>query len=702
MAEELPTEGQIVEFADKARFHLGLVIHVEEKSGKVRMINAQGKDITLPPKQILHTLPIRLATNQSLSGIQNSLKSLDEQAESLVSSCDIESLWSLVIDSDSEIELDDLVGLSFDNPQAQQKLAMIRALRNDKVYFKALQTEIFSPRPESVVEDLKKQIAAKAQKEAWRLQFAQEAAKLLAMVPDAREIAIEEGFFDQSPVPDAWKIVEQYAIYGSEYDNKSEAESLLECVQQRINRGFSGTAFLRARSFLRESGYWSPDTPVALLKYNIPTVFSDEIEKQSLGIYQNPVHTEDSRRDLTHLEIFSIDDTDTLDIDDALSFEKLPDGSLQIGVHIAAPACSIPFDSPLETEARHRATSIYLPEMRIPMLPTILSENALSLMPDQVRNAISFCLTFDPDFNLVDSQIFPSIVRSKHRLSYDSAEDLLEHGDDALSDEIRSIQEITEFSATQRRSHGAIDIDLPEYKLEYDRQEKIYHFKRIDSAMMSRQLVAECMILANNAAAEFCHTHEIPALYRLQPSPVNMPRQDTLDAMPNDLMRAYAMRRCMQPASNSMTPAPHAGLGLDKYIQATSPLRRYVDLLAHYQFEHWFRFQSPRFDAQTFNALLAETDLGLSNAKSASAEALHTATLAYLKQILKTPVQAIIVQYSADRGDLAQVILVDTQIRSSVSTRNRWPLGTLCYVSIEHVNPEEGSLLLQFIDIISP
>ena len=699
MTAENPITGSVVEFADKGKFHLGLVTHIEEKSGKVRLINENAKDITLPSKQILHVLPMRQSASISSSSLQSLLKNLDESASELALGCDVAALWALVVDSESEISLEDLVSLNFDSPDAIQTLAMIRALRSDKVYFKPLVPGMYAPRPENIVEDLKKQMAAKAQKEEWRQKFVDEAIRMLKLTASEKDVARENGLFEHSDVPEAWHIVEMYAINGTEYAEKSEAETLLERIQNKLNRGFAGTAYLRARAFLRESGFWTEDTNVALLKYEIPVSFSDHEEKQAFEIYQAKRDT-DGRRDLTHLDVFSIDDVDTLDIDDALSIEKLPDGRMQLGVHIAAPASAIDFGSPLEIESRRRATSIYLPEQRIPMMPAILSENALSLMQDQRRNAISFLMSFDADFNLTDSEIIPSVVMSHHRLSYDTAEHLIEDGDDVLSDEIRKIQEITEVSASNRRTHGAVDIDLPEYKLDYDAKEKCYHFKPIDPTMMSRQLVAECMILANHLAAEFCAGHDIPALYRIQPSPVNMPRQDTLDALPNDLMRAYAMRKCMQPAASSMTPGLHAGLGLDKYIQATSPLRRYADLIGHYQLESWFKCGKPRFDESEFNAILAETDLGNSHARQASLEAWHTATLCYLKQLGKTPLQAIIVQYNNERSDMAQVILIETQIRANVATRNRWPLGSVCKVVPEHINPEEGTILLQFLDVV--
>ena len=702
MAAEIAiAPGNIVEFADKGKYHLGFVTSVDAKSGKVRMMHSSGRDMTLPAKQIIYCFQKTLSTTLPPSNIQNALKSLDLCAESAQSECDIEEIYHVVIDEFEEISLEDVLGLFFSQPTDERRLALLRAFRNDKIYFKTIQPGLYAPRPRQIVEDLKRQAEIKAQKELWRQKFTEEIIQLIHMDPQEREIALEQGAISCSDVADAYQIIEQYAILGPESQDKGEAETLLEAVQNRLNRGFKGTAYIRARSLLKEAGIWTNRTNVALLKYDISTSFSDDAEKAAFGIYDMPPVTR-NRQDLTHLNVFSIDDDDTLDIDDALSVEKMPDGLLRLGVHIAAPATAIAFGSLLETEARRRATSIYIPEMRIPMLPTIISENALSLMEGQKRAAISFFMTFNQDFTLVDSEIIPSFIQSGHRLTYDIAEHLIEDGNDVLSDEIRLIQEIAEVSAANRRAQGAVDIVLPEYKLSYSENDDKYHLKPIDPTMMSRVLVEECMILANHAAAEFCDAHEIPALYRIQPPPVSPPKQETLDSLPNDLMRAYAQRRCMQPASSSMTPAPHAGLGLDKYIQATSPLRRYADLLAHYQLEAWFAEQKPRFNTEQFNAILAETDLGLTHARSASAEAVHTATLRYLQQLGSAPIKAIIVQYTSERSDIAQIVLIETQLRATVATKSRPPVGTFCTVKIDHIAPDEGTLLLQFIDIITP
>lgn len=690
-------EGSIIEYADKAKFLLAVVASFDEKSKKLKIISENnGRDLSITPKQVQLIIPGRISPQFPPSQIASELQSLKLRADAIAKHIDIEELYEL-LDETSSLTLEDIVDLLCSEKNGASYLAAIRAMRNDKFYFKTATPGNYTKRPPEIVESLKRQADAKAKKEQWKLDFVDESSKILAIPEENRESTLKNIVLPHSQVLDAWKLIENYAILGNDYSERNNAEELLSALQDKLNKGFAGTGFLRARDFLRKSMYFNKNTNIALLKYKIDEEFSDTLERDARAIYEQKLDSA-NRIDLTHLNIFSIDDADTLDVDDALSLEFLPNRQYRLGVHIAAPASVIPFDSPLETEARHRASSIYLPEKRIPMLPFILSENALSLLQGQIRNAVSFFLTFDDDFNLIDSKILPSIVCSKHKLSYETAEFLLEEGNDATADELRKIQEICEFSAQNRHNCGAIDVNLPEFKLKYSPENDTYDLIPIDDNMMSRTLVAECMILANVLTASFCAQHDIPTLFRIQPKPSALPSQKSLDELPNDYARAYAIRRAMQPATTTLHPAPHAGLGVEKYTQATSPLRRYTDLLCHYQLEYWFAHNTPRFDENTFNAILSEASSGLDNARAASHEAYRTATLKYLSQLGKTPLDAILLQYVADRGDLAQFALLQTQVRANCTTKSRLPIGSICRVAIDDIQPENDSISIKFID----
>jgi len=692
-------EGCVVEFANKGKFCLGVVLHTDTKTGKIKVFQSIGRELTLTSKQVLHLLPMHLSTGMLVSNMIDALNALVIRAEDIRKHCDVEDLWKLVCEEGAEISLEMLVTLLFSNPGPEHWLAVIYALRMDRIYFKEGSDDLYTPRPASVVEDLRRQAAQAMARECYRDQFIEEVTKLLALPKDAREEACENSRRLHPEFHCAWMTLSAYAIHGQEASDKAEAEAILAKLQDHLNRGFSGTAHLRARAFLREVGYWPKDANIALLKYDIATGFDDAIEDDALAIYKMP-HASQGRTDLTHLDVFSIDSAETLDIDDALSIEMMPGGAVRLGIHIAAPAAAIPFASPIEYAARLRATSLYLPEQRIPMMPFILGENALSLIPNQTRAAVTFFFIFDQKLGPISSQILPSYITSKHKLSYEGVENLLEFGDDTLSESLRVLYDIAENSQNHRRALGAIDVDLPEFKLTCDPSRKCYALHRLDLTTMSRFIVSECMILANACVADFCHERDIPALYRLQPSPIGLPSQEELDSMPNDLIRAIVKRRCMQPAVSSLTPGKHAGLGLERYTQVTSPLRRYVDLLAHYQLEHYFVHQKPRFSTDEFSSILTECDLGLDHAKSASQEAYFAASLAYLQQLRDENLTAIILQYVADRGDNAQVMLVDLQLRTTIATKKRWPPGTMCFVKVDHANPDDGTFALQFVDVI--
>ena len=184
--------GEVIEFADKGKFHLGVVVSVDEKTGKVKLIHATGREMTLPPKQVLHVLKKKVSVHLPSSQIQNEMGSLEMRAGNMAVKCDIEELWQLVTGEYDEISLEELISLVYDVPEAVHQLAMIRALRDDKIYFKSLQPELFAPRPAAVVADLLRQRELKAQKEAWRLRFADEAAQVMAMSPEARVQAMED------------------------------------------------------------------------------------------------------------------------------------------------------------------------------------------------------------------------------------------------------------------------------------------------------------------------------------------------------------------------------------------------------------------------------------------------------------------------------------------------------------------------------
>jgi len=276
-----------------------------------------------------------------------------------------------------------------------------------------------------------------------------------------------------------------------------------------------------------------------------------------------PALPDEPRRDLTELPAFAIDDEGNLDPDDALSL----DGD-RLWVHVADAAALVWPDSSADLAARARGATLYLPEQTIPMLPPA-AVSQLGLGLTEISPALSFGLQLDASGLVVAVEIVPSWVRVQ-RLSYAEVDRRL-----ALAEEpFCKLYAVAERHQARRRAHGAVFIDLPEVKMEVcDGRVAIEPVARLRSRMM----VAEAMLMAGEAAARFARERSLPFPYATQEVAA------TADPAPTGLAAMYALRRTLRPRRYSNQPGAHSGLGLEIYAQVTSPLRRYLDLVAHQQ-----------------------------------------------------------------------------------------------------------------------
>ena len=274
----------------------------------------------------------------------------------------------------------------------------------------------------------------------------------------------------------------------------------------------------------------------------------------------------EARRDLTGLAAFAIDSPWSNDPDDAVSVEA---GALY--VHVADPAAAIMPDSAAEREARDRGATLYLPEGSARMLPDeALPLFALGLA--ETSPALTFKLSLDENGGIVETEIFPSTVQVR-RLTYEAADRLLEDGGSGAG-ELREINALAERNLRRRTGAGAVNIDLPETHISLEGEQI-----RVAAIVPRRSadMVKECMLLAGEGAGRWAALRSLPFPYVCQEA----------GDIPNEVLPgmagSYQLRRCMRPRTLSLTPGRHWGLGLDRYTQITSPLRRYTDLLAHFQ-----------------------------------------------------------------------------------------------------------------------
>ena len=316
-----------------------------------------------------------------------------------------------------------------------------------------------------------------------------------------------------------------------------------------------------AHALLLQLGYWDE----TIVPY--PTRLGLETSAPQVSL---PPLREEPRVDLTHLPAFAIDDEGSTDPDDALSLE-VEGKHRRLWVHVADAAALVLPGSEADLEARDRGATLYLPDGKAPMLPPSAARR-LGMGLSETSPALSFGLELDADGNVTDLRVTPSTVRVT-RLTYEEAEKRL---DAPPLDELYALAR--EFHA-RRRQNGAVRIDLPEVRVRVVGGDVV-----IDPLppLRSRVLVREAMLMVGEATARFATDKGIPVPYATQDPP------DT-DERPDDLAGMFELRRHMSRSEYSRQPGGHAGLGLDHYVQATSPLRRYLDLVVHQQLRSHLR-----------------------------------------------------------------------------------------------------------------
>ena len=321
------------------------------------------------------------------------------------------------------------------------------------------------------------------------------------------------------------------------------------------------------------------------------------------------------RRDLTGELLFTIDGKDAKDLDDAVSLKKNDDGTYLLGVHIADVGEYVRLDSTLDKEAYTRGTSIYFLDYVIPMLPKELSNGICSLNEGVPRLALSVLMTIDKEGNVTNSEIFESVIKSKHRLNYDEVLEVLEGNKKTqkrLSDVTPMLLDMLELSNildARRKKFGSLDFDLPEGEVLTDENGKPTQIIKRKSTK-STKIIETFMVVANEVVAKTFDKLKIPFVYRVHEKPDSEKMQsfynfintfgishkgDNKEVEPKDLQEILnsikgqdaeevvnmIMLRSLKKAKYFEKCLGHFGMALTYYCHFTSPIRRYPDLTIH-------------------------------------------------------------------------------------------------------------------------
>ena len=372
---------------------------------------------------------------------------------------------------------------------------------------------------------------------------------------------------------------------------------------------------------LGEPGDNNTEMHAILAEFDLPYKFPENVNHEAEKIpAEIPAEEISRRRDFRKITTFTIDPGDAKDFDDALSIQKLDNGNWEVGVHIADVSYYIKPDSIIDNEAYERATSVYLVDRVVPMLPERLSNGVCSLGPNEDKLCFAVVFEIDDNANLINHWIGRTIINSDRRFAYEEAQLIIETGEGDLKDEILKLNELAIKIRAKRFKNGAIAFDREEVKFYLDEKGKPtgVYFK---VAKESNQLIEEFMLLANRTVAEFVgkpkdkskprtfvyRIHDRPDPEKLESfsnfigkfgygikidSPMNISRSintlltEVKGKHEENVISTLAVR-AMAKAVYSTRNIGHYGLSFDFYSHFTSPIRRYPDLMVHRLLERY-------------------------------------------------------------------------------------------------------------------
>ncbi len=322
------------------------------------------------------------------------------------------------------------------------------------------------------------------------------------------------------------------------------------------------------------------------------------------------------RRDFRGVPTCTIDPFDAKDFDDALSIRTLPDGNYEVGVHIADVSFFVRPGTAIDTEAVERATSVYLVDRTIPMLPEVLSNDLCSLRPNEDRLSVSAVFTLDKEANIVDQWFGETVIHSDKRFTYEEAQEVLNKGEGTMHTELATLLTLSKKIRTRRQANGVIEFDKPEVKVELDKEGRPIAIK-LKLRQDTNLLIEDFMLLANEAVAKHLskltdecgptcfslfRVHDEPdadrienlaQLLRVMGYTIHIGKGgkvsgqelnallEAVKGKPEEYLVKMSVLRSMSKAVYTTRNIGHFGLAFDAYTTFTSPIRRYPDVIIH-------------------------------------------------------------------------------------------------------------------------
>jgi exoribonuclease-2 len=377
----------------------------------------------------------------------------------------------------------------------------------------------------------------------------------------------------------------------------------------------------------------------------------------------------------------TIDGQSTLDFDDALSIEKVGD-QYRLGIHIVDVGHFVRKGDAIDQEALSRGSSIYMPDQKISMLPAELSEGLCSLKAGALRPAISTMVNLSHSLEITGYEIIPSVINVKHQLTYYDVNLVADQNQDVMV-----LREIARKFRTRRLDAGAVQISLPEINV-WLGEDGTITVNKINRESPGRMLVAELMILANWLSAKYLAENDMPAVFRTQPQP----RERLYKGDGGTLYQNWMQRRFLSRFVLSHHADQHSGLGLDAYVTATSPIRKYFDLITQRQLRATLGLEQP-YTSEEIDRLIQLLEVPMSHVPRIQQGRHRYWLLKYLEQHTGDKEEAIVLKKQRNHY---QILLSNYMIECDLPISGGFVLKPedLIQVTIQNVRAREEQIVV--------
>lgn len=559
--DRIPRENEIVLFRYRNRLMAGVCLQVSR--AKVRFAVSPKESVNVPLENVL------LCTGQMAESKNDSIKWQDE-IERASQEVQLSELWTLVCEEEDVWAFEELAELYFgDDVDTNQLATFVMALERGDYFeangsgFCALDAEAISTREANAVKE--------EAREEERLKFVDWFVNGLG-----------------APEEDWIRRVQDVVIQG---EHSSEVRWLERMVGEVVTPR-------RAFDRLVAQGVLEKHVFLDLIREAIEPHCSQAALDAVGEIDFNALLADSTREDLRHVDAVTIDDASTKDMDDAVSVQFFEDGTYQIGVHITDVSALVPIDSAIDLDASLRGSSLYFPDQKIAMLPAGLSEGMGSLQPEKDRLVISMLCHVARDGQLGEARFSRAVIRCREKLSYDVVDAILDEPKHPRYPMLNALFQVGEQLLMNRIDAGALSV------ANLNRRVTVTDEGEVSVSVQTRHsradlLVSELMVFTNAEVGRLCAAQEIPVFYRVQQAP------DISEVEPteNERLHRYRVLKQMRPATSSLVPGTHGGLGVTPYCQATSPLRRYLDLITQRQLAGFLSGQGVPYSEDELNAL---------------------------------------------------------------------------------------------------